>query len=213
MCVEETALRLFGIAVAQLPDSDRAAAETSVDKIVPTLERRGELNVPLLKCTFESSIARDEFVVELESLGATRAFTDSLARCAGHRVAAAPIVRRFQSTKIRESIEWCRKQRGNVTCGEVFEFLLEETEYAAADIRQICGRSLRRRVNGRSVPSIASLAQRLAGDVSGSDLVLGASVATAGFCHYFVRARRQRHYVQRLWFVRDFASDSWATLL
>ena len=82
MCVEETALRLFGIAVAQLPDSDRAAAETSVDKIVPTLERRGELNVPLLKCTFESSIARDEFVVELESLGATRAFTDSLARCA-----------------------------------------------------------------------------------------------------------------------------------
>ena len=39
----------------------------------------------------------------------------------------------------RESIAWCREQRGDATCGEVFEFLLEETEYAAADIRLLCG--------------------------------------------------------------------------
>ena len=133
----EAAIRLLDFAVAQLPDAERDAAGTGVDKIVPTLERRGELNVPLLKCTFESSVARDEFVAELEALGATRAFTDSLARCAVEwpRLPSSEA----SKEKIRESIAWCREQRGDVTCGEVFEFLLEETEYAAADIRLLCG--------------------------------------------------------------------------
>ena len=78
----EAAIQLFDFAVAQLPESDRDAAETGVDEIVPKLERRGELNVPLLKCTFECPIAREEFVAELLALGATKAFTNSLARCA-----------------------------------------------------------------------------------------------------------------------------------
>ena len=53
-------------------------------------------------------------------------------------MAAAPVIRGFQGEE-RESIAWCREQRGDATCGEVFEFLLEETEYAAADIRLLCG--------------------------------------------------------------------------